>query len=174
MTHMLSHYLALQQVTKLRERDCHLLPSPSHWGLPGHQFITCYYNTFVPIMSILNLDIISITMSTDALIEFLQSPSKLVSEKNAIRIQTNIVTQPGRQIVAIFIDNNLIENVEQSQVQKCVVCYNICVFPIIIPCGHLMCGNCYVRHFKFNHCKRFDTYYTQCPHCTSSSNIRMH
>ena len=70
-------------------------------------------------------------MSTDPLIEFLQSPSKLVSEKNAIRIQTNIVTQPGRQIVPIFIDNNLIENVEQSQVQKCVVCYNICVFPII-------------------------------------------
>ena len=51
-------------------------------------------------MSILNLDIFAITMSTDPLIEFLQSPSKLVSEKNAIRIQTNIVTQPGRQLVA--------------------------------------------------------------------------
>ena len=105
-------------------------------------------------------------MTNEPLLEFLKSESKLVSERNAIRIQTNIITQPGRQIVPIFIDNKLIENVEQSQVQKCAVCYNICVFPIIFPCGHLTCGNCYVRHFKFNHHKRFDSYYTQCPHCT--------
>jgi hypothetical protein len=105
-------------------------------------------------------------MSSEPLIEFLKSPSKLLSEKNAIRIQINIITQPGRIIVPCFIDNQLLENVDQSQVQKCVVCYNICVFLIIFPCGHLICGNCYLRHFKFNHSKRFESYYTQCPHCT--------
>ena len=105
-------------------------------------------------------------MSIDPLLEFLKCSSKLVSVKNAIRIQTHIITQPQRQIVPIFIDNNLIEDVEKFQVQKCSVCYFICVFPIIFPCGHLICGNCYVRHFKFNHHKRFDSYYTQCPHCT--------
>ena len=117
-------------------------------------------------MSDLILDYSEITMSIDSILEFIKSSSKLLSEKNAIRIQTNIITQSGRQIVPIFIDNNLIENVKQTEVLKCVVCYNICVFPIIFSCGHLICGPCYVRHFKFNHCKRFDSYYTQCPHCS--------
>ena len=104
-------------------------------------------------------------MSNESLLVLLNSPSKLVSEKNAVRIHINITTQPGRQIVPNYIDINLIENIETSKVLKCVICYHICVFPIIFPCGHVICGSCYVRHFKFNHCKRFESYFTQCPHC---------
>ena len=105
-------------------------------------------------------------MSYKSLLEYYNNPSKLVSEKNAIRIQINVITQPARQIVPIFINKSLIENIEESKILKCVICYRIHLFPLIFPCGHLICGSCYVQHFKLNHYKRFDSYYTTCPHCS--------
>ena len=91
--------------------------------------------------------------------------SKLVSDKNSIRICSNIIGQPGRQSLPSYINFTLIENFNQIPIEKCAICADINLHPIIFPCGHLICGNCYVRHFKLHHYARFKTYFTTCPEC---------
>ena len=92
--------------------------------------------------------------------------SKLVSDKNSIRICENVIGQPGRQIIPYYMDVNLIEKNDSLDIEKCGICSDINLFPIIFPCGHLICGFCYVRHFKLHHYERYDTYFTKCPDCS--------
>ena len=92
--------------------------------------------------------------------------SKLVSDKNSIRICTNIIGQPARQLRLYSVDINLIENSDKLDIEKCGICSAITLYPIIFPCGHLICGFCYVRHFKLHHYYRFNTYFTKCPDCS--------
>ena len=87
-------------------------------------------------------------MSFSSLLEILRSKSKIVSDENAALIHLNIISQAGHRIVYDYIDITLIENIQQTQVLKCVVCDKICLFPLVFPCGHVICGCCYVRHFK--------------------------
>ena len=109
-------------------------------------------------------------MSITPLLEILHSESKILSDKNAARIHVNIITQAGHHIVFDYVAITEIKNIKQ-EVLKCVVCYYICVFPIVIPCGHLICSCCYVRHFKLNHYKRVNSYYIKCPHCMEFINF---
>jgi hypothetical protein len=92
--------------------------------------------------------------------------SKLLSDKNSIRICENIIGQPGRQQLPSYVNYNLIENIYQIPIVKCAICADINLHPIVFPCGHLICGSCYVRHFKMHHYKRFKTYFTTCPECS--------
>ena len=87
-------------------------------------------------------------MSILPLLETLRSESKIVSDTNAARIHVNIITQAGHQIIFDYVGITEIKNINYEEVIKCVVCYYICVFPIVLPCGHVICGCCYVRHFK--------------------------
>ena len=50
-------------------------------------------------------------------------------------------------------------------VVKCVVCYNICLFPIGFVCGYVIFGCSHVRHFKLINYKQFNLYYTKCRNC---------
>ena len=92
--------------------------------------------------------------------------SKLVSDKNSIRICSNIIGQPGRNLIPIFLDIKLIEKSDALDTEKCAICSDVGLFPIVFPCGHLLCGYCYVRHFKLHHYERFGTYFTKCPDCS--------
>ena len=92
--------------------------------------------------------------------------SKLVSDKNSIRISSNIISQPGREVIPYYVDINLIENSDKRDIEKCGICSDICLYPIVFPCGHLICGYCYVRHFKLHHYERFNSYFTKCPDCS--------
>lgn len=92
--------------------------------------------------------------------------SKLASVKNSLRIENNIITQPGREIIPYYVNINLIENSDKIDIEKCGICGDISLFPIVFPCGHLICGYCYVRHFKLHHYERFNTYFTKCPDCS--------
>ena len=92
--------------------------------------------------------------------------SKLVSFKNSIRICSNITCQPGREVIPYYVDINLIENSENQDIIKCGICSEICLCPIVFPCGHLICAFCYARHFKFHHYVRFNKYFTKCPDCS--------
>ena len=109
-------------------------------------------------------------MSIIPLLEILRSESKIVSDKNAARIHINIITQAGHHIVFNYVVITEIENIKQ-EVLKCVVCYYICVFPIVFPCGHVICSYCYVRYFKLNHYQRFNSNFTKCPHCMEFINF---
>ena len=64
-----------------------------------------------------------------------------------------------------YIDITLIENLQQNEVLKCVVCDKICLFPIVFPCGHVTCGCCYVCHFKLINNLEFNSFYTKCTGC---------
>ena len=92
--------------------------------------------------------------------------SKLVSDKNSIRICENIIGQPGRHFILSFVDINLIEHSEKIDIKRCGICSAISLFPIVFLCGHLICGFCYVRHFKLHHYERYNTYFTKCPDCS--------
>ena len=87
-----------------------------------------------------------------------------VSDENAALIHLNIISQTEHRIVYDYIDITLIENIQQK-VLKCVVCDKICLFPIVFPCGHVIFGCCYVRHFKLIIYLQFNSYYTKCPGC---------
>ena len=92
--------------------------------------------------------------------------TKLVSDKNLIRICENIIGQPGRRLIPHSVDINMIENSDKIDFKKCGICSAISLHPIVFPCGHLICGFCYVRHFKLHHYERYNTYYTKCPDCS--------
>ena len=113
----------------------------------------------------MNFVFLKFEMSIIPLPEMFRSESKIVSDKNAARIHVNIITQAGHYIVFDYVVSTEIENIKKEEVLKCVVCYYICVFPIVFPCGHVICSCCYVCHFKLNHYQRFNSYYTKCPHC---------
>ena len=104
-------------------------------------------------------------------LEILRGESKILSDKNAARIHVNIITQAGHQIVFNYVFITEIENIKLDEVLKCVDCYYICVFPIVFPCGHVICSCCYVCHFKLNHYQRFNSYFTKCPHCLEFINF---
>ena len=104
-------------------------------------------------------------MSIVPLFKILRIESNIVSDKNAARIHVNIITQAGRHIVFDYVVITKFENIKQEEILMCVVCYYMCVFPIVFPCGHVSCSCCYVRHFKLNHYQRFNSYYTKCSHC---------
>ena len=53
---------------------------------------------------------------------------------------------------------------------NCVVCYNLSIFPIVFPCGHVICGSCYVRLFKLINSQELNSYYTKCPSCMNLIN----
>ena len=110
-------------------------------------------------------------MSIILLREILHSKSKIVWDKNAARIHVNIITQAGHHIVFNYFVITEIENIKQEEVLKCVICYYICDFTIVFPCGHVICSCFYVRHFKLNHYQRFNSYYTKCPHCMEFINF---
>ena len=65
-------------------------------------------------------------MSNESLFEIFRSQSKLVSDKSAICIHSKVINQAGRRIVPNYIDFNLIENKDQLNVLKCVVCFYMC------------------------------------------------
>ena len=65
-------------------------------------------------------------MSIIPLLEMLRSESKIVSDKNAARINVNIITQAGHHIVFDYVVITEIENIKQEEVLKCVVCYYMC------------------------------------------------
>ena len=104
-------------------------------------------------------------MSFSSLLKILRSKSKIVSDKNAALIHLNIISQAWQQIVYDYIDITLIENIQQKEVLKCVVCDKICHFPIVFPYGHVIYGCCYVRQFKLINYLQFNLYYTKCPDC---------
>ena len=104
-------------------------------------------------------------MSLSSLLKILRSPPKIVSDENAARIHLNIIYQAGHRIVYDYIDIKLIENIQQNEVLKCIVCDKICLFTKVFPCGHVTCGCCYVRHFKLINYLQFNSYYTKCPGC---------
>ena len=95
--------------------------------------------------------------------------SKLVSFKNSLRICSNITCQFGDKMIPNYVDISLIENSNDLQVENCRICSEICVFPLVFPCGHLICSFCYVRHFKYHHyfSSRFNSYFTKCPDCSA-------
>ena len=92
--------------------------------------------------------------------------SKLVSDKNSIRICSNIIGQSGRQIIPYYMDFNVIQKNDALDIEKCGIFFLLFFFPIVFPCGHLICGFCYVRQFKLHHYERFGTYFTKCPDCS--------
>ena len=77
-------------------------------------------------------------MSLSSLLEILRIQPKIVSEENAARIHLNIISQAGHRIVYDYINITLIENIHQNEVLKCIVCNQICLFPIVFPCGHVL------------------------------------
>ena len=97
--------------------------------------------------------------------KILHSKFKILSNENAARIYLNIISQEGYRLFSDYIDIRLIENTNQTEVLKCVVCYKICVFPIVFPCGHVLCGSCNVRHFKLINIQQLNLYYTKCYCC---------
>ena len=97
-------------------------------------------------------------MSLSSLLEILRSQHKIVSDENAARIHLNIISQARNRIVYDYIDITLFENIEQKEVLTCIVCYQICLFPIVFPCGHVTCGCCYVCHFKLINYLQFNSY----------------
>ena len=70
-------------------------------------------------------------MCFSSLFEILRSKCKIVSDENAVIIHLNIVSQAGHRIVYDYIDIKLIENIQQKEVLKCVVCDKICLFQIV-------------------------------------------
>ena len=61
-------------------------------------------------------------MSLSSLLEILRSQPKIVSDENAARIHLSIISQAGHRIVYDYIHITLIENIQQKEVLKCVVC----------------------------------------------------
>ena len=87
-------------------------------------------------------------MSFLSLLEILRSQSKIISNKSDALINRNIISQAKYQIVYDYIYITQIENIQQKEVLQCFVYDKICLFPILFPCGNVICGCCYVRHFK--------------------------
>ena len=77
-------------------------------------------------------------MSNKSLLKIFCSQSKVVLDKNAIRIHIKVINQAGCRIVPNYIGFNPIENQDQINVLKCIVCLYICVFPIVFLCGHVI------------------------------------
>lgn len=111
----------------------------------------------------------NITNSNDEFKQLIKLP-KLVSNANAIRIHIEVNRQPRIKGVANYIDIRLVTNLDDINRIQCVVCSSVCVFPLVLNCGHLICNNCYIRHFQFHHFKRFHEYYTNCPKCKAFIN----
>ena len=61
-------------------------------------------------------------MSLSSLLEILRSQPKIVSDKNAARNYLNNISQAGHRIVYDYIQITLIENIQQKEVLKCIVC----------------------------------------------------
>ena len=55
-------------------------------------------------------------------------------------------------------------------VMNCPVCLEIPRFPLIFPCGHLECNNCYKKDFKLRARRRGTDFYTLCPLCRAEVN----
>ena len=119
----------------------------------------------------MNFVFLKFEMSITPLLEILRSEFKIASDKNAASIHVHIITQAGHHIVFDYLNITEIENIKQDEVLKCVLCYYICVVPIVFQCGHVICSCCYIRHFKLNHYKRFNSYYTKCRHCMEFINF---
>ena len=93
--------------------------------------------------------------------------SKLVSDKNSIRICEQYYRSAWKPpIIPNSMDIKLIEKTDKIDIKKCGICSAISLYPIVFPCGHLICGFCYVRHFKLHHYERYNTYFTKCPDCS--------
>ena len=98
-------------------------------------------------------------------LEIWRSKSKILSDENAARIYFNIISHAGYRLVSDYIDIRQFENTQYTEVLKCVVCYKICVFQIVFWYSNIICGSCYVRHFKLINIQQLNLYYTKCPWC---------
>ena len=66
----------------------------------------------------------------------------------------------------IFVNLKLIENIQLENIIQCPCCFEIPRCPIILPCGHIECPECFLMDFK--HRKRETTnfkFMCECPNC---------
>ena len=77
-----------------------------------------------------------------------------------VRIHLEVKRLPINKGIANYIDYRLMKNLTDTMSTQCVVCSSVCVFPLVVTCGHLICNCCYIRHFHYHHFKRYNEYYT--------------
>jgi hypothetical protein len=64
--------------------------------------------------------------------------SKLASVKNSLRIENNIITQPGREIIPYYVNINLLENSDKIDIDKCGICCDISLYSIVFLCSQFV------------------------------------
>ena len=47
----------------------------------------------------------------------------------------------------------------------CLICYNIPVYPLILPCSHILCHNCYYYQFTINMNHNGLEFFCKCSYC---------
>jgi len=93
-----------------------------------------------------------------------------LSEDNIKRL-TNWVEKESRiQDPSFIIQPSQIYSFDSDTIQRCPSCLEIPRFPIIFPCGHLECHNCYIKDFKVRGRHRENTYFSNCPNCRAEVN----
>ena len=109
-------------------------------------------------------------MSISSLLEILRSHTKIVSDKSAANIHLNIISQTAHQIVPDYICITLIEIYNKKKFLN-VLFFITCGFPIVFPCGNVICRSRYSHDFKLNHYQQFKAYYTKFTHCKKIDQI---
>lgn len=88
------------------------------------------------------------------------SQSNKVTETNAVGNYLNIIYLAKYQNISNYINITQIENIKPNKVYTCVGCNKICLYLLVVLCGHVLCGCSYCRHFKLINYLKLNFSYT--------------
>ena len=91
-----------------------------------------------------------------------------LDERNIQRIINWVDGKSRFRSVQKTFDPDSLTDVNSDPLLVCLICQEVSLYPVIFPCRHLICENCYNQDFNLRHFHRGEQYFSKCPYCRAN------